>query len=151
MFCFKPTVVLGFFSYTLLLEISPEEEVLRLGTLVPMNVEVPTKYQLSLSDRIVVFENRLHSKSSMLYRLALHGNWTVLSLASRALEDKFPMLTVPLTTVLQNRRVFLPDGFGGLQVACWPLVPKFAGSNPAEAVGFLRAKKSSARLPSEWK
>jgi hypothetical protein len=27
-----------------------------------------------------------------------------------------------------------------LEVACWPLVPKFAGSNPAEAVGFLRAK-----------
>jgi hypothetical protein len=22
-------------------------------------------------------------------------------------------------------------GFGGLEVACWPLVPKFAGSNPA--------------------
>ena len=41
--------------------------------------------------------------------------------------------------------------FGGLGVACWPLVPKFAGSNPAEAVGFLRAKKSSARLPSEGK
>jgi len=29
-----------------------------------------------------------------------------------------------------------------LGVACWPLVPKFAGSNPAEAVGFLRAKKN---------
>ena len=29
------------------------------------------------------------------------------------------------------------NGFGGLGVACWPLVPKFAGSNPAEAVGFL--------------
>ena len=43
------------------------------------------------------------------------------------------------------------SGFGGLGVACWPLVPKFAGSNPAEAVGFLRAKKSSARLPSEGK
>jgi len=42
-------------------------------------------------------------------------------------------------------------GFGGLGVECWPLVPKFAGSNPAEAVGFLRAKKSSARLPSEGK
>ena len=42
-------------------------------------------------------------------------------------------------------------GFGDLEVACWPLVPKFAGSNPAEAVGFLRAKKSSARLPSEGK
>ena len=28
------------------------------------------------------------------------------------------------------------SGFGGLGVACWPLVPKFAGSNLAEAVGF---------------
>ena len=34
------------------------------------------------------------------------------------------------------------SGFGGLEVACWPLVPKSAGSNPAEA---------SARLPSERK
>ena len=43
-------------------------------------------------------------------------------------------------------------GFGGLGVACWPSVTKFAGSNPAEAVGFLgREKKSSARLPSEGK
>jgi len=31
-------------------------------------------------------------------------------------------------------------GFGGLEVACWPLVPKFAGSHPAEAVGFLGRK-----------
>ena len=29
------------------------------------------------------------------------------------------------------------SGFGGLEVECWPLVPKFAGSHPAEAVGFL--------------
>jgi hypothetical protein len=36
----------------------------------------------------------------------------------------------------------LESGFGGLWVACWPLVPKFPGSNPAE---------SSARLPSEGK
>jgi hypothetical protein len=42
-------------------------------------------------------------------------------------------------------------GLGGLEVACWPLVPKFAGSNTAEAIGFFRAKKSSARLPSEGK
>ena len=50
------------------------------------------------------------------------------------------------------------SGFGGLEVPCWLLVPKFAGSNPAEAVfrvfikffwdgvdfflcWFLRAKK----------
>ena len=43
------------------------------------------------------------------------------------------------------------SSFGGLEVACWPLVPKFAGSNPTEAVGFFRAKESSARLPSELK
>ena len=36
--------------------------------------------------------------------------------------------------------VELASGFGGLGVACWPLVPKFAGSNPAEAVGFLGRK-----------
>ena len=49
------------------------------------------------------------------------------------------------------RSILYISGFGGLGVACWPLVPKFAGSNPAEAVGFLGAKKSSARLPSEGK
>ena len=32
------------------------------------------------------------------------------------------------------------DDFGGLGVVCWPLVPKFVGSNPAEAVGFLGRK-----------
>jgi len=58
----------------LALEISPEEEVLRLGTLIPMNIEVPTKYQLSHNDRIVVFENHLRSKNPMLYRPALNDN-----------------------------------------------------------------------------
>jgi hypothetical protein len=43
------------------------------------------------------------------------------------------------------------SGYGGLEVACWPLVPKFVGSRPAEAVGFLGQKNSSARLPSEGK
>jgi len=45
----------------LALEISSGEEVLRLGTLVPMNIEVPTKYQLSHNDSFAVFENRVHS------------------------------------------------------------------------------------------
>ena len=38
-------------------------------------------------------------------------------------------------------RLLTVSGFGGLGVACWPLVPKFAGSNPAEAVGFLKGEK----------
>jgi hypothetical protein len=45
----------------------------------------------------------------MLYRPVLHGNWNALSLARRALKDKFPTPTVPLTAVLPNRQVFLPD------------------------------------------
>ena len=30
------------------------------------------------------------------------------------------------------------SGFGGLEVACLPLVPKFTGSHPAEFVALLR-------------
>jgi hypothetical protein len=61
-----------------------------------------------------------------------------------------------ITTITSTQLSFCPSicqqsGFGGLGVACWPLVPKFVGSNPAEAVGFLMAKKSSARLPPEGK
>jgi hypothetical protein len=37
-------------------------------------------------------------------------------------------------------RYAVGGGFGGLEVACWPLVLKFAGSNPAEAVGFFGRK-----------
>jgi len=78
-------------------------------TVVPMNIEVPTKYSLSHKDRIVVLEIRLHSESPMLYRPVLHGNWSALSLARRALEEKFPTPTNPLTAVLPNRQVFLPN------------------------------------------
>jgi hypothetical protein len=34
------------------------------------------------------------------------------------------------------------SGFVGAEVACWPLIPKFAVSNPAEAVGFLNGDKN---------
>jgi hypothetical protein len=33
------------------------------------------------------------------------------------------------------------SGFGDLEVACWRLVPKFAGSHPAETVRIFTAKK----------
>jgi hypothetical protein len=73
-----------------------------------MHIEVPTKYQLS-HDRIVVFKIRLHSKSPMLYRPALHGSLNALSFARRVLKNKFPTPTVPFTTVLPNTQIFLPD------------------------------------------
>jgi len=40
------------------------------------------------------------------------------------------------------------SGFGGLEIACWPLVPKFAGSHPAEAFGFLGRIKKILSTPS---
>jgi hypothetical protein len=43
-------------------------------TVVPMNIEVPTKYPQSHNDKIVVLEIGLHSESPMLYGPALHGN-----------------------------------------------------------------------------
>ena len=45
-----------------------------------------------------------------------------------------------ITFFLFASRVSSISGFGGLEVACWPLVPKFASSNPAEAVGFFGRK-----------
>jgi len=48
--------------------------------------------------------------------------------------------SVPTTDHTLNLLHYI-SGFGGLEVSCWPLVPKFAGSHPVEAVGFLGRKK----------
>ena len=44
--------------------------------------------------------------------------------------------------VFQIERPTLMKTSGGLEVASWPLVPKFVGLNPVEAFGFLRANKN---------
>ena len=80
-----------------------------MDTGIPINIEVPTKCPLSHNDRIVILEKRLQSESPMLYRPALHDNWNALSLARKALKGKAPTPTFPLTAVLPNRQVFLPD------------------------------------------
>jgi len=40
----------------------------------------------------------------------------------------------------QKKKKKKNSDFGGLEVACWPLIPKFAGLHPAEAIGFLGQK-----------
>jgi hypothetical protein len=66
--------------------------------------------------------------------------------------DKIQWMSSNVQRMVQFRILFFWDMMlKWSRVTCWPLVPKFAGSNPTEAVGFLRAKKSSARLPSEGK
>jgi hypothetical protein len=47
------------------------------------------------------------------------------------------------------RAYYETRGFGGLEVACWPLAPKFAGSHLAEAVGFVGQK--IPQLASLWR
>jgi hypothetical protein len=61
------------------------------------------------------------------------------------------LLKRTFVTDYRSTVISLLSGFGGLELACWPLVPKLAGSHSAEAIGFLGRKKSSARLPSEGK
>jgi len=88
-----------------------------MDTVVPLNIEVPTKYPLSHKGRIVVLEIRLQNESPLLYRPALHGKWNALSLARRALKDKFPTPTIPLTAVLPNRQLFLLDpAYGAVSI-----------------------------------
>ena len=72
------------------------------------------------------------------------------SLAKTATASNDPIQTQPKIfqvtffphrmCVTQSLVMQVTSGFGGLEVACWPLVPKFAGSHPAEAVGFLGGK-----------
>jgi len=52
----------------------------------------------------------------------------------------FVMFSEIITVYTKNCTKHVLSGFSGLEVACWPLVPKFAGSHPAEAVGFLGRK-----------
>jgi len=103
-------------------------------TVIPMNIEVPTKYPLSHNARI-------ESESPMLYRPALHGNWNALSLARRALKDKFPTPTIPFTAVWPNRQVFLSDLY----------IKWTKNARP----GLLDSKQDAARLnsdcPIRWK
>ena len=58
-------------------------------TVVPMYIEVPTKYRLS-HHIIIVLEIRLHSESPMLFRPELHGNWNALSLARTGAQGQIP-------------------------------------------------------------
>jgi hypothetical protein len=57
----------------------------------------------------------------------------------QVLQEPWYSTCLPNYTI-ESRKTRSASGFGGLEVACWPLVPKFAGSLPAEAVGFFGRK-----------
>jgi len=81
----------------------------------------------------------LRTEYSPQYPILKHPQPSVLSQFERS----------SFTTIKNNRQnyssvyfkfFFLNSGFGALGIACWPLVCTFAGSNPAETVGFLGRK-----------
>ena len=105
-------------------------------------IKVLTHPQIKLTEDLVyfVFWRHLSNLKFLVSELITYHNKTTYIVSHPNLnKEKF--------SITYSNKI----GFSGLEVACWPLVPKFTGSNPAEAVGFLRAKKSSARLPSEGK
>jgi hypothetical protein len=76
-----------------------------------------------------------------------HQHWYTNICANACVEDVLGGADVQIHPFLTS----LLSGGCGLEVVCWPLVPKFAGLHPAEAVEILWRKKFSARLPSEGK
>jgi len=74
-------------------------------------------------------------------------DWNLISMKSGKIISKVPW-AVSLCSIANRPYKMCVSGFGGLEVACWPLVPKLAGSLPAETVRFLGRKKSSTHLPS---
>jgi hypothetical protein len=88
----------------------------------------------ALYERPVIFK-----ETNILWSVA---NLQTNRLGPKSLQPVYLTLNYNLSSQLICSVVY---GFGSLEVTCWPLVPKFAGSKPAEAVGFLRAKKSSVK------
>ena len=74
-----------------------------------------------------------------------HGAYNIISTVERVICNKhidwFP-INKKFKFFYFVLHINYSSGFGGLEVACWPLVPDFAGSNPAETVGFLGRKNS---------
>jgi hypothetical protein len=61
------------------------------------------------------------------------------SSATKLFRTSESTLTVS-EVIFRSIYLLTSSGFGILDVACWALVPKFAGSNPAEAVRFFGRK-----------
>ena len=99
-------------------------------------------FDLTLTHYFVNIYLRVNLKSTHIQRWGFKSSDTfcMSNLTLFGLIDlKLKVLWSFETTITIYRSI---SGFGGLGVACWPLVPKFAGSNPAEAVGFLRGEKN---------
>ena len=87
--------------------------------------------------QLIVLENRLRVGGIVWFKgKEVTGNW-------RKLRNDGLQNTMVISRTMNLSRVYsmhTDSGFGGLEVACWPLVPKFAGSQPAEAFGSLGRK-----------
>jgi len=73
----------------------------------------------------------LHSLFNLEIALHVSGGTTTYHQERKKLYLRHLVFVTPL---------LLPSGFGGLEVACWPLVLKFAGSSPGRSSRIFRAK-----------
>jgi hypothetical protein len=89
------------------------------------------------ADNLTTFKCRM----SWNLRASTSWNHQGLSKPVQGLLYVFTVLKTGSVIVRFEVLTALLSGFGGLEVACWPLIPKFAGSHPAEAVRIFRAKK----------
>ena len=93
--------------------------------------EVLSYYYLPQNNEPVMYELSLYMSTTeaRLWRpcRGSTGRIGLICITSAVGEDELPASRCDLINPGES-------GFGGLEVACWSLVPKFAGSNPAEAV-----------------
>ena len=98
-------------------------------------INYPTQLHLAGHFRILYYDARKHEYHVSLppFILSLHGLYPTARIGLQLI-----VLYIYIYIYLYIYIFIILIGFGGLEVACWPLVPTFAGSNPAEAVGFLK-------------
>jgi hypothetical protein len=149
-------VILTFYLFPTSIHLSLLQNVLEKLSLYYSRPEYFSEYFLLLVDYVVInswIQTQMLMRKSL---LAIHFVIAVLIHPNYFLN--FPSYISVLCVFYENNlKIILSlrsilSGFSGLEDACWPLVPKFASSNPTEAVRFLTEKKKSpALLPSERK
>jgi hypothetical protein len=77
-------------------------------------------------------------KQALLYKPRGEEIWAVLGRDGQLMSEQETLLYPEVMMMMVYRPIV---ALGGLLVACLPLDPRFAGSNPAEDDGFLRVIK----------
>jgi len=106
MFCFQSTVVLGFFSYTLLLRYPQRKKYCDYGHSFRWILKCRRNILWVKTESLFL---KIVSTAKARCSTDQRSMATEMLWVSLALKGKFPTPTVSLTAVLPNRQIFLPD------------------------------------------